>query len=176
MRGAERRDAEFTEFVRVRTPGLFRSAMLLTTDRPGAEDLVQSTWVKAYVGWARVCSAADPVAYLHGILIKTFQSQLRRRSAQERPLDPEISTRLADGSVEPDPALRLALLTALRELSPLDRAVVVLRHWEDRSVEQTAAQLGLSEAAVKNRSLRSLRTLRDLLADHLTPADDGSIR
>jgi DNA-directed RNA polymerase specialized sigma24 family protein len=56
-------------------------------------------------------------------------------------------------------------MTALAQLAPLDRAVVVLRFWEDRSVAQTAAELDLSEAAVKNRSLRALRTLRGLLAE-----------
>jgi RNA polymerase sigma factor (sigma-70 family) len=65
----------------------------------------------------------------------------------------------------PDPTDRVALLTALARLAPLDRAVVVLRFWEDRSVAQTAADLDLSEAAVKNRSLRALRTLRELLAE-----------
>ena len=58
-----------------------------------------------------------------------------------------------------DPTLRLTLMAALRTLAPLDRAVVVLRYWEDRSVAETAAALGVSDAAVKNRSLRALRRL-----------------
>ena len=62
---------------------------------------------------------------------------------------------------------RVALMTALARLAPLDRAVVVLRFWEDRSVAQTATDPDMSEAAVKNRSLRALRTLRE----HLAPAD-----
>ena len=58
-------------------------------------------------------------------------------------------------------------------LAPVDRAVVVLRYWEDRSVAQTAADLGLSEAAVKNRSLRALRALRGA-AQPTTPRPNGS--
>ena len=76
---------------------------------------------------------------------------------------------------QPDPADRLALMAALAELAPVDRAVVVLRFWEDRSVAQTAADLGLSEAAVKNRSLRALRALRAQLAEP-TPRPNGSTR
>jgi DNA-directed RNA polymerase specialized sigma24 family protein len=70
---------------------------------------------------------------------------------------------------------RLALVGALGGLSRLDRAVVVLRYWDDRSVVETAATLGLSDAAVKNRSLRALRRLGDALSDlpetHPVPDD-----
>ncbi len=59
--------------------------------------------------------------------------------------------------------------------APVDRAVVVLRFWEDQSVAQTAVDLGLTEAAVKNRSLRALRTLRGLLGETTTHHSNGSI-
>jgi RNA polymerase sigma-70 factor (sigma-E family) len=164
VRRSQQMDEEFAEFVAARSPQLYRSAYLLTTSPHAAEDLVQSALAKTYASWWRVSSAGDPVAYVHGVLIKTFLSDRRRRSSSELPV-----AELADRGVQDaDPTDRVALLSALAELAPVDRAVVVLRFWEDRSVAQTAADLGLSEAAVKNRSLRALKTLRTLLAD-LTP-------
>jgi RNA polymerase sigma-70 factor (sigma-E family) len=127
----------------------------------GAEDLVQTALTKAYAAWWRVRRADDPVAYVHGVLIKAFLSDRRRRSSGELPVaqTPEQPTE------QPDPADRVALVRALADLAEIDRAVVVLRFWEDRSVAQTAADLGLTEAAVKNRSLRALRALRTQLAE-----------
>jgi RNA polymerase sigma factor (sigma-70 family) len=64
-----------------------------------------------------------------------------------------------------DPALRVDLLAALAQLAPTDRAVLVARYWEDRSITQTAADLGLSETAVRTRSKRALDRLRPLVRD-----------
>jgi RNA polymerase sigma-70 factor (sigma-E family) len=154
-------DTEFERFVAARTGQLYRSALLLATTPQAAEDLVQTTLTKAYAAWARVRAADDPVAYVHGVLIKAFLSERRRRSSSELVVaDPGERPVAAE-----DPSERLALMAALRELPPLDRAVVVLRFWEDHSVADTARRLGLSEAAVKNRSLRALRTLRGVLTD-----------
>ncbi len=167
MGGAADREAEFQDFVVARSPGLYRTALLLTASPHAAEDLVQATLVKTYVGWWRVRGATDPVAYAHGILVKTFRSDRRRRSSSELPTD-----RVRESVARHDePADRLVLLDALRQLPTTDRAVVVLRYWEDLSVQDTAAALHLTQAAVKNRSLRALRALRTLLGDHLTPLD-----
>jgi RNA polymerase sigma-70 factor (sigma-E family) len=152
-------EAEFAAFMAARSAQLHRSAYLLTTSAPAAEDLVQTALAKAYASWSRVRKADDPVAYVHGIVIKTFLSERRRRSSTELPVA-EVADRAAD---EGDPTDRMALADALASLSRTDRAVVVLRFWEDRSVAQTAHDLGLSEAAVKNRSLRALRALREHL-------------
>jgi RNA polymerase sigma-70 factor (sigma-E family) len=155
--------SEFSEFVAARATQLYRSAYLLTGSRPAAEDLVQTALARTYAAWWRVRGADDPVAYVHGVLLKAFLSERRRRSSRELPVATPGDERPApDGS---DPVERLALLTALAELSSLDRAVVVLRFWEDRSVSRTAIDLGLTEAAVKNRTLRALRTLRGLLSE-----------
>ena len=152
-------DAEFAEFMAARSSQLFRTAYLLTTSQQGAEDLLQTALAKTYASWSRVRRADDPVAYVHGILVKSFLSERRRRSSSEVPVaDPADRT-----TTDRDPTDRLALMAALADLSATDRAVVVLRFWEDRSVAQTARDLGLTEAAVKNRCLRSLRELRTLL-------------
>jgi len=165
-------DTEFTEFLAARSGQLYRSAYLLTTSPHSAEDLLQTTLAKSYSAWGRVRRADDPVAYVHGVLIKTFLSERRKRSSSELPVaEPGLLGRLDRAATSSDPTDRVALMTALARLAPLDRAVVVLRFWEDRSVAQTAADLDLSEAAVKNRSLRALRTLRELLAE---PTHNGS--
>jgi RNA polymerase sigma-70 factor (sigma-E family) len=159
-------DTEFTEFLTARSGQLYRSAYLLTTSPHAAEDLLQTALAKSYAAWGRVRRADDPVAYVHGVLIKTFLSERRKRSSGELPVaEPGLLARLDRAAASTDPTDRVALMTALARLAPLDRAVVVLRFWEDRSVAQTAADLDLSEAAVKNRSLRALRTLRELLAE-----------
>jgi RNA polymerase sigma-70 factor (sigma-E family) len=167
VRGTDRDTEEFTQFVAARANQLYRSAYLLTTTPQGAEDLVQTALAKAFAAWPRVRGADDPVAYVHGVLIKAFLSERRRRSSTELP----VAEPADRSSVDPDPVDRLTLMTALSQLAPTDRAVVVLRFWEDLSVAQTARDLGLSEAAVKNRSLRALRALRQLLD---TPLPNGS--
>ncbi|MBA3780942.1 MAG: SigE family RNA polymerase sigma factor [Nocardioides sp.] len=153
-------DEEFSVFVAARSPHLYRSAYLLTTSAQSAEDLVQSALTKAYAAWWRVRKADDPVAYVHGIVIKTFLSDRRKRSSTELPVadTPDVVR-------HEDPAQRVALIEALRTLGDIDRGVVVLRFWEDLSVADTAAALGLSPAAVKNRSLRALRALRHELGE-----------
>jgi RNA polymerase sigma-70 factor (sigma-E family) len=158
-------DADFVDFVNARSTQLYRTAYLLTGSPDRAEDLVQTALTKAYVAWWRVRRADDPVAYVHGVLIKAFLSERRRRSSSEMPVE-----EVRDSPVDPaDPTDRVALFAALERLGTTDRAVVVLRYWEDLSVGQTAAALGVSQAAVKNRSLRALRTLRaDLADDHLS--------
>ncbi|MGW8882115.1 sigma-70 family RNA polymerase sigma factor, partial [Streptomyces mirabilis] len=87
-------------------------------------------------------------------------SQRRLRRSTERPVEAVPDSAL---DVHGDPALRVALLTALAQLSPKDRAVLVLRYWEDRSVEQTASELGLRPGTVRNRSMAALARLRELL-------------
>ena len=164
MRRRADTDAEFAEFLTARSAQLYRSAYLLTTSAHAAEDLLQTTLAKTYAAWSRVSRADDPVAYVHGVLTKAFLSERRRRSSTELPVaEPGLLRGRDRTPPASDPTDRVALMAALAQLAPLDRAVVVLRFWEDRSVAQTAAELDLSEAAVKNRSLRALRTLRGLL-------------
>ncbi|MFF5503046.1 SigE family RNA polymerase sigma factor [Streptomyces roseolus] len=152
---------EFLEFASARTGQLFRSACLLTSgDVHLAEDLTQETLGKMYALWGRVSRIGNPAAYAQTVLVRTFLSHQRRRSATERPLG-----ELPDHTPDPgrDPLLRIALLDALAALPPKDRAVVVLRYWEDRSVEETADALHTSSAAVRTRSTRALGKLRQRL-------------
>ena len=168
MRGSRRDDAEFTQFVSQHSDRLYRSAYLPTTTPHAAEDLLQTTLAKAYAGWRRVRTTDDPVAYTHRILFNAFLSERRLRRSGELPVGelPRHHDTVTTGP-SPDVADRVTLVTALAELNPVDRAVVVLRYWHDLSVATTAADLHLTESAVKNRTSRALSRLRGLLADDL---------
>ncbi|MFD3992137.1 SigE family RNA polymerase sigma factor [Streptomyces sp. NPDC058548] len=152
---------EFLQFAAARTGPLFRSACLLTSgDTHLAEDLTQETLGRMYAQWGRMARIGNPAAYAQTVLVRTFLSHQRRRSATERPLG-ELPDRAPDNGE--DPALRIALLDALAGLAAKDRAVVVLRYWEDRSIEETADALHVSSAAVRTRSVRALAKLRERL-------------
>jgi RNA polymerase sigma-70 factor (sigma-E family) len=157
-------EAEFVELATARSAALFRTALLLTGDWHAAEDLVQDTLGKLYVHWARVAKASDPAAYARTTLVRTFLSGRRRRSSGERPrADPDPGA-VDDG----DAALRLTLLAALARLEPQDRAVLVLRYWEDLDAAATAELLGCSPSAVRTRSRRALARLRQVVGGDLT--------
>jgi RNA polymerase sigma-70 factor (sigma-E family) len=153
---------EFMEFAAGRTGHLFRSACLLTSgDTHLAEDLVQETLSRMYVRWGRIEKIGNPAGYAQTVLVRTFLTHRRRRSAAERPTG-ELPDTVA-AAQDLDPALRLALLQALGQLAAKDRAVVVLRYWEDRSIEETAEVMRSSSASVRTRSSRALAKLREQL-------------
>jgi RNA polymerase sigma-70 factor (sigma-E family) len=153
---------EYAEFAAARAGHLYRSACLLTAgDTHLAEDLVQETLGRIYVRWNRVSRADNPAGYAQTVLTRTFLAHKRLRRSTERATDVLPDTAAA----VPDATLRLTLLDALGRLPAKDRAVVVLRYWEDRSVQETAAALGASSAAVRTRCVRALARLRELLGE-----------
>ncbi|MFF7994453.1 SigE family RNA polymerase sigma factor [Kitasatospora xanthocidica] len=158
-------EAAYVEFVAARAKALYRSAYVLAAgDTHLAEDLVQETLGRVYVHWKRVSGADSPEAYAQTVLVRTFLSLRRRRSTTERPTGD-----LPDGAASgPDTALRLTLLDALGQLPPRDRAVLLLRYWEDRSIEETAGMLRLSSSAVRSQGTRALARARALLGDSLS--------
>ncbi|WP_042364915.1 SigE family RNA polymerase sigma factor [Streptacidiphilus neutrinimicus] len=162
MRAADEQD--YLDFATARVGALYRSASLLTTGDPHlAEDLVQETLGRMYVHWRHVSVADNPAAYAHTVLVRVFLSHRRRRSSAEQP-----TGALPEGvATEEDATLRLTLLDALARLGPRDRAVLVLRYWEDRSVEETARALRSSAGAVRTQSSRALGRLRSILGDSL---------
>jgi RNA polymerase sigma-70 factor (sigma-E family) len=156
---------EYAEFAGARAGHLYRSACLLTAgDTHLAEDLVQETLGRLYVSWHRVSRAGNPAAYAQTVLTRTFLAQKRRRSSTERATD--VLPERAD-TAGGDASLRLTLLEALARLPAKDRAVVVLRYWEDRSIQETADVLHVSSAAVRTRCVRALARLRELLGEDL---------
>ena len=158
---------DFEEFVQATGNQVFRTALLLCGDWHLAEDLTQTTYAKVYAAWRKVSRADNPVAYTRSVLLNTYLSHRRLKRSGERPSDD-----LPESAHFGDPTVRLALLDALRELDPKDRAIVVLRYWEDRSVAETAHALGTTEGAVRTRSTRATAKLRDRLgADFVTAMD-----
>lgn len=145
---------EFEEFATTRAPALYRAAWLLCGDHHRAEDLVQETLAKVYVRWMRRLGGRidNPAAYAQTTLVRTFISARRRRSEHETP-----SGALPEpGAAGADHDLRLSLAVALDGMEPLDRAVLVRRYLDDVSVADVARELGLSQGAVRNRSMRAL--------------------
>ncbi|MEV7778292.1 SigE family RNA polymerase sigma factor [Kitasatospora sp. NPDC088351] len=158
------RPADFLEFAAGRGPHLVRTAFLLTGgDAHLAEDLAQETLGRMFARWRTVSRLANPAGYAQTTLVNTFLTHKRRRSSGEHVTDTFSETPVSDA----DPLLRLTLLRALAQLPPQDRAVLVLRFWEDRSVEETAAALKLRAGAVRTRSGRALERLRSVLGTEL---------
>lgn len=159
-------EQEFEEFVRATAPRLHRAAYLLAGEHHLAEDLTQATYAKVYASWRRVRRADDPLAYARTMLLNTFLSHRRLRRSGELPTDFDSADhRLRPDTGGTDPGLRVDLERALATLPPIDRAIVVLRYWDDRSVEETARELGMSAVAVRARAHRALRRLRPLLSE-----------
>jgi RNA polymerase sigma-70 factor (sigma-E family) len=155
------RDQQFTEFARARMPHLYRAAWLLCGDRHRAEDLTQETLAKVFAKWGP--RLENPAAYARTTLVRTWISHQRRRTHHERPL-----AALPESPVAADDAdLRVVLRTALSELAPLDRAVVVLRYLDDVPVDDVGRMLGLSPTAVRSRAKRALAKVRATLGDHM---------
>jgi RNA polymerase sigma-70 factor (sigma-E family) len=147
---------DFEAFVAATGSRLLRTAVLLCGDHHLAEDLTQTTYAKLFASWRRVTASTNPAAYARTTLLRTFLSQQRKRSSSERPSDslPEVT------ASESDHPRRLDLLVALRELSATDRAVLVLRFWEDLSVAETAELLDIKAATCRARTSRALARLR----------------
>jgi RNA polymerase sigma-70 factor (sigma-E family) len=153
----------FHEFAAARGTRLFRTAYLMTGgDWHLAEDLTQETLAKLYGSWRRVSRVENPAAYAQTVLARVFVTRQRRRSSSEQPLaePPEQAAETAD------PTLRLTLLQELGKLPPRDRAVLVLRYWEDLSVDEVARILDVSPGSVRTQSMRALGRLRAALGDH----------
>lgn len=153
------RDREFGEFVDARALVMRRTAYLLCGDWHRAEDIVQTALIKLYVVWSRV--RKDSVdAYARKVLVRTAVDETRRGFFQrERTVDVLPEPAVTDESADFD--LRLAL----DALPPGQRAVVVLRYWEDLSVTETARILGRTEGTVKSQASKGLAALRELLED-----------
>ena len=158
-------EEELEQFVQGRYLALRRTAYLLCGDWHRAEDLVQGTLIKVVVA-ARRRRVESLDAYSRQVLLRLFLDENRRlwRRREKSWADP---VEVADGAdrVRGDSDLKLTVLSALRGLPPRQRATVVLRYWEDRSVEETAALLGISQGTVKSQSARALASLRMVLRD-----------
>jgi RNA polymerase sigma-70 factor (sigma-E family) len=163
-------DGEFTEFVHASWASLYRTAYLMLGDRAEAEDLVQTTLAKTYASWSKVRDVGAAPGYARTVLVNTASSWFRKKSwRNERP-----TATVPDRAHETDPSDRPALVEALAQLPPRQRAVIVLRYYEDLSVAQTASALGCSDGTVKSQTSDALNRLRDLLGDAVIALELGA--
>ena len=166
------REDEFTSFAEAAASRLLGTAYLLCGDWHAAEDLTQTTLAKVFAAWYRIRNHDSAHAYAKRTLLNTYFVDCRRKRLRE--VLSGDTRELPERAAEPQAAeLRLELTDALAALPPKARAVVVLRYWEDMSIEQVAAHLGCSPGNVKSQSARALDKLRRLLdgsADTVSPA------
>jgi RNA polymerase sigma-70 factor (sigma-E family) len=155
---------DFIEFAAAVGPRLRRTAYLLCGDWHTAQDLTQTTLAKVFVAWHRINSGEGAYAYAHRTLVNCYLAGKRKGKHTEYPFGGVPDRPSGPETTE----LKLVMLEALASLTPKARAVLVLRYWEDRSVDQVAAMLGCSAGNVKSQSSRALDRLRALLGDALT--------
>jgi RNA polymerase sigma-70 factor (sigma-E family) len=151
-------ESTFTAWARDRQLALLRMAILLTGDRQRAEDLVQEALTKVALRWRRLHSG-HPEAYARQVIVRDNISWWRKHQH-------EVVLEIADDVLRvPDPAgavdRRLVLDRALAALTPRQRAVVVLRYYEDLSERDAAETLGVSAGTVKSQTHLALRRLRE---------------
>jgi RNA polymerase sigma-70 factor (sigma-E family) len=161
-------EAEFAEVYLGRARALRRTAFLLCGDWHRAEDLVQSSFARLFMAWPlRDPGAVD--AYIRRTLVRIFIDESRRAWHRERP-----SEQLPDLPAEPTDSVEdsLVLREALAAVPRRQRACLVLRYFDDCSIEATASALGCSTGTVKSQTARGLVALRSHLPPELFPTED----
>ena len=166
--------AEYSEFVAMRWPALVRTAYLLTGDHGHAEDLAQTALAKCLVAWPRLRRRDAADAYVRKVLLNTYISWRRKSSWHELPSE-DIPAAESYDSTE-GLAQRSVVLDALAVLPPKQRAVVVLRFYEDLGVREVARELGCSTGSVKRQTYEALKKLRDIIGDEVrVPGGNDSV-
>jgi RNA polymerase sigma-70 factor (sigma-E family) len=166
-------DEAFRRFVAARENALLRTAFLLTGDQQLAEDLVQTALEKAVRHWGSIRQVAAAESYVRRTMYRTQVSVWRRRAVTELPSATLPEPRRAES---PDDRVedRLAVHAALLRLGPRQRAVVVLRYFEDLSEQQVADVLGVSVGTVKSTAHKALARLRASCGDLLPTGEGGA--
>jgi RNA polymerase sigma-70 factor (sigma-E family) len=159
-------DDDFREFVTLRSTALLRTAYLMVGDWAHAEDVLQTALTKTYLAWRRLGGIEAIDAYARRVVVTTATSWWRRRWHGERP-----SERLPEQAVDPYDgwADRDALWRHVQTLPTRQRAVLVLRFYEDLTETDTARILGISVGTVKSQTARALAALRERLAPDASP-------
>lgn len=156
-------EQEFTEWAAGCQRSLLRSAYLLTGDLHRAQDLVQEALVKVALRWSQL-RGGNPTAYARRIIVRDNVSWWRRRR-ETAVGDPEAP---APEGVSSDPVTAMVVRRALLRLTPAQRAVLVLRHFDDLTERETADVLGVSIGTVKSQNAAALGRLRTGAPELLT--------
>jgi len=164
------READYANFVRTRTPALLRSAYLLTGDQFLAEDLVQEALARTHRAWHRLEKPENAEAYARKVMYHAQISHWRRPKVAEV-LPGDLGPEPAGDDPAEDAVRRVILRRALLTLTAKQRAVIVLRFFEDRTEAEAAQLLGVSVSTVKTQCARALDRLRTLVPDLRMLAD-----
>jgi RNA polymerase sigma-70 factor (sigma-E family) len=157
------RDQDFAEYFAARSDTMRGTAFLLCGDWHRAEDLVQNTFIKLYRVWNRVEGHSTLDAYTRRILVRTFLDETRRGFFRRE----QVTDETADRAVDPHgPEDRMVLLQALARVPARQRTALVLRYWEDLSLEEAAQAMKCSVGTVKSQASRGLTQLRGLIPTH----------
>jgi RNA polymerase sigma-70 factor (sigma-E family) len=151
---------DFARFVEAREQALRRTAWLLTGDWGLAEDLVQTALARSWPRWERIRRRDDPEVYVRRVIVNTWTTWTRRRSFGEK-ASPAVAEAPAAGDIAAEVAMRMALRDALATLTGRQRAVLVLRVYDDLPEAQVADMLNCSVGTVKSAMSRALAKLRD---------------
>lgn len=161
MRSAAADQGAFTDYVTARRPALVRTAYLLCGEAHLAEDLVQGALIKAVGHWKRIGDNPEP--WLRKVMVNDHISGWRRHRGREKLTD-ELPERITSHT---DADRDLTLAVALATLAPRQRAVVVLRYYDDLTELETAKILGVSVGTVKSQHRDAIARLRTLVPDLL---------
>jgi RNA polymerase sigma-70 factor (sigma-E family) len=167
----------FSELVATRSPALLRTAYLVLGDHQLAHDLLQEALVKAYVAWPRLRDITKAEAYVRRTMVTTAISWRRRRSFHERPVEPVPEIWDADETERL--ASHVDVWAQVCGLPPRQRAVLVLRYYEDLSYADTAEVLGCSVGTVASQVSQALGKLRQRVGPEsaaLLPNDEAVTR
>lgn len=157
MGGQDSRDADFAAYVRARQRHFVRFAYLLTGDAHSAEDLVQSAFAKVYRRWSSITDSPD--AYVRTSIVNEHRSWWRRAWRHQEVTSSELVSH-AEPAAPPDRPVDHDLWQQIEALPRQQRAVIVLRYYEDLTEAQTAQVLGCTVGTVKSHASRALTTLR----------------
>jgi len=160
-------EGDFTAYAEARLMRLRQRAYLLCHDWHLAQDLTQITLARLYASWRSISKVENVDAYTAKIMVRAFLDHKRRRSSRE-----VVTDSLPEQGDAGSSDLRLTLLDALRGLPPRERAIVVLRYWEDHSVDAVAEMLGITPSVVRTQSMRALAQLRTALGADISALVD----
>jgi RNA polymerase sigma-70 factor (sigma-E family) len=155
-------EADFRAFVAARSTSLLWFAHVLTGDRHTAEDIVQTALSRTFSAWGRVKRKDNPEGYVRRAIVNTHLNALRRRPWREQPHG-EVPETATDRRPESDLDEREAMWQALTLLPPRQRAVLVLRYYEDLTEADIADVLACSRGTVKSQASKALASLRRVL-------------
>ena len=161
----EAAEGEFREFVAARQGALFRAAYLLTGHREDAEDLLQTALTKLALRWVKVRQSGSPDGYVRKILYNQRISWWRRTVSRPEYLTADLPEAVPRDDLAADSTLKIAVAQALGQLTAKQRAVMVLRYFEDLPEAEVAEILGCSVGTVRSQTHRTLARLRVVCPD-----------